>query len=78
VQLGSFETAAGAQKRWAEIKSRNGDLVGKLDMVLERVQLKAKGTVYRLQAGPLKSPAEVQKVCAALAKRKVGCLLVKA
>ncbi len=78
VQLGSFETAAGAQKRWAEIKSRNGDLVGKLDMVLERVQLKAKGTVYRLQAGPLKSSDEVQKLCDALAKRKVGCLLVKA
>lgn len=78
VQLGSFETAAGAQKRWSEIKGRHADLVGKLDMVLERVQLRAKGTVYRLQAGPLKSPAEVQKLCAALAKRKVGCLLVKA
>lgn len=78
VQLGSFETAAGAQKRWQEIKGRHADLVGKLDMVLERVQLKAKGTMYRLQAGPLKSPGEVQKLCAALAKRKVGCLLVKA
>lgn len=78
VQLGSFESSASAQKRWAEIKSRNGDLVGKLEMVLERVQIKAKGTMYRLQAGPLKSSDEVQKLCAALAKRKVGCLLVKA
>jgi len=78
VQLGSFETAATAQKRWQELKRRHGDLVGKLDMVLERVQLKAKGTMYRLQAGPLKSSAEVQKLCAALSKRKVGCLLVKA
>ena len=77
VQLGSFETAATAQKRWQELKSRHGDLVGKLEMVLERVELKAKGTMYRLQAGPLKSSDEVQKLCAALAKRKVGCLLVK-
>jgi cell division septation protein DedD len=77
VQLGSFETAATAQKRWQELKTRHSDLVGKLDMVLERVELKAKGTVYRLQAGPLKSPDEVQKLCTALTKRKVGCFLVK-
>jgi hypothetical protein len=77
VQLGSFETATTAQKRWQEIKTRHGDLVGKLEMVLERVELKAKGTTYRLQAGPLQSPGEVQKLCSALAKRKVGCFLVK-
>ncbi len=77
VQLGSFESAATAQKRWQEIKSRNGDLVGKLEMTLERVELKSKGTMYRLQAGPLKTADDVQKLCAALAKRKVGCLLVK-
>lgn len=77
VQLGSFESAETAQKRWQEIKSRHADVVGSLQMVLERVELKAKGTMYRLQAGPLKSPDEVQKLCAALAKRKVGCMLVK-
>lgn len=77
VQLGSFETSESAQKRWQEIKSRHADLVGSLSMVLERVELKAKGTKYRLQAGPLKSADDVQKLCSALAKRKVGCLLVK-
>jgi cell division septation protein DedD len=77
VQLGSFETSESAQKRWQEIKSRHADLVGSLSMVLERVELKAKGTKYRLQAGPLKSADDVQKLCNALAKRKVGCFLVK-
>ncbi|HEY7608815.1 MAG TPA: SPOR domain-containing protein [Alphaproteobacteria bacterium] len=77
VQLGSFENAESAERRWQEIRKRHGDLVGKLQMVLERVELKAKGTMYRLQAGPLKSPEEVQKLCAALGKRKVGCFLVK-
>jgi cell division septation protein DedD len=77
VQLGSFETAETAQKRWNELKARHGDLVGKLEMVLERVELKAKGTRYRLQAGPLKTPDEVQKLCGALSKRKVECFLVK-
>lgn len=77
VQLGSFESSETAQKRWHELKNRHADLVGKLEMVLERVELKAKGTRYRLQAGPLKSPDEVQKLCSALAKRKVECFLVK-
>jgi len=77
VQLGSVETAETAQRRWNEVKTRHADLVGSLTMVLERVELKAKGTMYRLQAGPLKSPDEVQKLCTALSKRKVGCFLVK-
>ena len=77
IQLGSFESNESAQKRWNEIKSKHSDVIGGLAMVVERVELKAKGTVYRLQAGPLKSSEDVQKVCGALAKRKVGCFLVK-
>jgi len=77
VQLGSFESAEGAEKRWQELKKRHADLVGSLTMVLERVELKAKGTMYRLQAGPLKSPEDVQKLCSSLAQRKIACFLVK-
>jgi cell division septation protein DedD len=77
IQLGSFESNETAQKRWNEIKNKHSDVMGGLTMVIERVELKAKGTMYRLQAGPLKSADEVQKVCGALAKRKVGCFLVK-
>jgi cell division septation protein DedD len=77
IQLGSFENAETAQKRWNELKNRHSDLVGGLQMVVERVELKAKGTMFRLQAGPLKTPEDVQKLCAALSKRKVGCFLVK-
>jgi cell division protein FtsN len=77
VQLGSFENAESAQRRWQELRSRHADLVGGLQMVLERVELKAKGTMFRLQAGPFRSPDDVQKLCSALAKRNVGCFLVK-
>jgi cell division septation protein DedD len=77
VQLGSFDSAETAEKRWQELKRRHADLVGSLTMVVERVELKAKGTMYRLQAGPLKSPEDVQKLCGALTQRKVACFLVK-
>jgi cell division septation protein DedD len=76
-QLGSFASTESAQRRWQELRSRHSDLIGGLQMVLERVEVRAKGTMVRLQAGPLKTADEVQKLCAALAKRKVGCFLVK-
>ena len=77
IQLGSFASTESAQKRWRELRSRHGDLMGSLQMILERVEIRAKGTMVRLQAGPLKSAEDVQKLCAALTKRKVSCLLVK-
>ncbi len=77
IQVGSFKDSQAANKRWAELNSKHGDLVGKLQMVLERVELGGKGTMYRLQAGPLKSADDVQRLCTALRGRKVGCLLVK-
>lgn len=77
VQLGSFANTESAQRRWQELRGRHADLIGGLQMVLERVEVRAKGTMVRLQAGPLKSADEVQKLCAALARRKVGCFLVK-
>jgi hypothetical protein len=77
VQLGSFGTTEGAQRRWQELRGRHADVIGRLQMVVERVEVRGKGTVYRLQAGPLQSPGDVQKLCAALHKRKVGCFAVK-
>ncbi len=77
VQLGSFANTETAQRRWQELRSHHSDLIGGLQMVLERVEVRTKGTMVRLQAGPLKSSAEVQKLCSALAKRKVACFLVK-
>lgn len=77
IQLGSFTTTEKAQRRWNELKGRHADLFGGLQMVLERVEVKNKGTLVRLQAGPLKSSDDVQKLCTALGKRKVSCMLVK-
>jgi hypothetical protein len=77
IQLGSFTTTEKAQRRWNELKSKHADVFGHLQMVLERVEMKNKGTFVRLQAGPLKTSEDVQKLCATLGKRKVSCMLVK-
>lgn len=76
-QLGSYSNADMAERRWRELQKKHPGLFGSLHKVVERVNVRSKGTLYRLQAGPLKSPEDVQKLCAALAKHKIGCFLIK-
>ena len=77
VQLGSFSSAKIAERRWRQLRRKYPGVIGSLQMMVERVNIRSKGVFYRLQAGPLKSPEDVRKVCAILARHKVGCFLVK-
>ncbi len=78
IQIGSFADAKAAQSQWQGLRRNHRDVLGPLKMHIEKVTLdNGRKTVYRLQAGPMDSPAEVRKVCSALAERKVGCILVK-
>jgi cell division septation protein DedD len=78
VQLGSYREPEMARKRWTELKKSHGDLLARFTMVIEKVNIPGKGAHYRLQAGPLASPKDVDGLCRALAKRQVHCILVKA
>ena len=77
IQLGAFRTAAIARARWAALTKRHRDLLGKLKLVVDKADLGARGTWFRLQAGPVGSAEDAHKLCRALASRKLGCLLVK-
>jgi hypothetical protein len=48
-----------------------------LSLSVSRVELGAKGTYYRIQAGPVADEAKATQACAALKSRSVGCILVK-
>ncbi|MCE9507084.1 MAG: SPOR domain-containing protein [Alphaproteobacteria bacterium] len=77
IQLGSFRDAAGAKKDWERIKAKNPDLLGKLTMKTEKVDLPAKGIYYRLQAGKV-TEDRAKEICAALKKSvSGGCIVVK-
>lgn len=78
IQIGSFADTQAAESRWQGLRRSHREVLGSLKMHIEKVTLeRGRKTIYRLQAGPLDSPAEVKKVCLALAERKVGCTLVK-
>lgn len=77
LQLGALKTEEAAKAEWLKLQRQNADVLGKLSLSVARVDLGAKGTYYRIQAGPVADEAKAAEDCAALKSRKVGCILVK-
>jgi len=77
IQLGSYRDMDGLKKDWEWVKKKYPDFLGKLTMKTEKVDLPAKGTYYRLQAGKV-TEARAREICDVLKKSiPGGCLLVK-
>jgi hypothetical protein len=77
VQLASVREESGAATEWKRLSSKNKDLLGNLEMFVQRVEIEGKGIFYRLQAGPLGDAGAAEKLCADLKERNVGCLIVR-
>jgi hypothetical protein len=76
VQLLAMSSEQAAQRAWTDLEKSHRDLLGKLSPNVVRADLGAKGTVYRVQAGPLADRASADQLCGALAKRGTGCIVV--
>ncbi len=77
IQIASLRSQGDAKKAWGRLTKQHKDLFGKLQSKIVRVDLKGKGTFYRLQAGPLADRPSAKTLCSRLKKRKIGCLVVK-
>ncbi|MBT5048380.1 MAG: SPOR domain-containing protein [Rhodospirillaceae bacterium] len=77
IQIASLRSQGDAKKAWGRLTKKHKDLFGKLQSNIVRVDLKGKGTFYRLQAGPLADRPSAKTLCSRLKKRKIGCLVVK-
>ena len=77
LQLGALKTEEAAKSEWLKLQRQNSDVLGKLSLSVARVELGAKGTYYRIQAGPIADEAKAAQDCAALKSRKIACILVK-
>lgn len=75
IQIASVPTRGGASREWTVLKAKYTDLKP-LDMRVQEADLGAKGTFYRIQAGPM-SKADASRICNAIKARKPGgCLVV--
>ncbi len=78
VQLAAVRSLERAQEEWDRLRRKNTDLLGKLALSVVKADLgPKKGVFYRLRAGPLADEAAARGLCAKLASRKVGCLIVR-
>jgi cell division septation protein DedD len=77
LQIAAVKTSEAAKEEWDRIRRQNGDLLGALGFISERVDLGDRGIFYRIQAGPIADPQEGERICTLLRQRNVGCILVK-
>ena len=78
VQLAATRSSKLAREEWERLKNRHLDLLGRLSLTINKVDLGSKkGIFHRLRAGPFSNETKARELCKALAKRKVGCLLIK-
>ena len=77
VQLGSYRSAADAERAWKRLSTQEKPILGTVGPFVARADLGDRGVFYRLQAGPFESVAAARAACARLKQRKLGCLVVR-
>ena len=77
IQLVALRSRDRAQEHWRKLRKAHGDILGNLTHTVVTADLGDRGTFYRLRAGRLPDRAAAERLCAKLAARKVGCLVVK-
>lgn len=76
VQLASVRSMEAAQQEWTRLTGRHGDLLGDLDLDVERADLGERGVFYRVRGGPLAGEEAAESLCETMKARDVGCLVV--
>ena len=77
IQLSAVRNEANAKSEWARLSKKHPDVLGGLELVIQRADLGAKGVFYRVRAGWFANRGEAKAICDELAKRNVGCLIAK-
>lgn len=76
VQLAASRAATAAKTEGERMKQKHSDVLGKMTVNIVRADLGAKGVFYRIRLGPARNKDEARAVCAQLAKRGQGCLVI--
>jgi cell division septation protein DedD len=75
LQIGAYETPEIANGAWAAFKSRYADVAAKLAQDIQKADLGAKGTWYRLRVGPFADKTAANSACAKLRSEGGTCFV---
>jgi len=76
IQVGALSDKVKAESHWATVKSKNNAALSNLVPTYMRVDLGARGVLYRVRGGMIASRAAADKVCEGLKKNNQSCLVV--
>ena len=77
IQVGAVRSEDAAKKEWARLQKRNNDLIGKLNLEVQSVEVKGKGLYFRIRGGPLNNKSAADGLCTKLKAQKVACIPVR-
>ncbi|MSO89609.1 MAG: SPOR domain-containing protein [Rhodospirillaceae bacterium] len=78
IQLSSVRSADDANREWARLVKNHPDVLSGLSLTVSPAELGGdRGTVYRVQAGPVADEAAARDLCGKLSARRQGCLVVR-
>ena len=78
IQIAAVREPERAEIEWERLQKQHPETLRGLKLFVARADLGDKGVFWRLRAGPFADETAAKNRCADLAKRKVGCLVVKA
>jgi cell division septation protein DedD len=77
VQLGAIRSASQAIAQAKRLNRSHRDVLKGSKVRVVRTDLGKRGVYHRLRAGPVRNRKAAAALCSALAKRKVGCIVIK-
>ncbi len=77
VQIAAGRSEEGVRAAADRLKADHRDVFGGLTLEVVRADLGSQGIFYRLRAGPIASEQAARALCAKLADRKIGCVVVR-
>lgn len=76
IQLASLPSEELAWKAWKDLNGKYSSQLTGLTAIVQSADLGAKGTFYRVQAGPFETVAKAQERCTAMKEAGLDCLVV--
>ncbi len=77
IQLASVRTKDGAEIEWKRLQRQFPDLLARRDLVIQIVELEARGTFFRVLTGPFEDRTDAQDLCAEFKSREQNCLAAR-
>jgi cell division protein FtsN len=75
LQIGAYETPEIANGAWTAFKTRHASVAGKLSQDVQKADLGAKGTWYRLRVGPFADKSAANTACEQLRSEGATCFV---